>query len=68
MRRPGERFPGTYQGELMKKTTKKLELSKETLRSLEEVALEKVAGGYSVYHCDSWRSCPNMPNTTYNGC
>lgn len=52
----------------MKKKTKKLVLSKQTLRSLEEVALEKVGGGYSVAYCDTWRYCPREPNLSIEGC
>jgi hypothetical protein len=42
------RVPGTYQGEVMKKQTKKLELAKERLQNLENLGdknLELVVGG-----------------------
>ena len=52
----------------MKKQVKKLKLAKETLRSIEEVALEKVAGGYSIKYCDTWRYCPNEPNISIEVC
>ena len=42
----------------MKKTVKKLELSKETIRSLAGVELRKVTGGTDL----SWRSC-GCPHT-----
>jgi hypothetical protein len=44
----------------MKKQTKKLELSRETLRSMDQDALRDVAGANTLqYSCDtiSWRTC-----------
>lgn len=36
---------------MKKKITKKMELSKETLRNLDRADLEKVAGGATVNNC-----------------
>lgn len=55
MRRPGERFPGTYQEIMMKKQSlKKLALAKETVKRLEAGELGHVGGG-------AW-------NTQFDGC
>jgi hypothetical protein len=65
MRGPGA-VPWHYQGDTMKKTPKKLVLAKETVRNLEEMALRKAGGGYSLEascpdaSCVPYR-CPNMP-------
>jgi hypothetical protein len=48
----------------MKKQTKKLVLAKETVRSLQDGALGKVAGGESVSTCDFFsciRYCLDEP-------
>ncbi|HYG64418.1 MAG TPA: class I lanthipeptide [Thermoanaerobaculia bacterium] len=53
----------------MKKQTKKLVLSKETVRDLEASALGKAAGGATVLcTTDPFRFCPNMPNKSYDVC
>ena len=45
---------------MMKKITKKLELSKETLRNLDRADLEKVAGGATAAHCITYTcQCTN---------
>jgi signal transduction histidine kinase len=56
--------PAFDRRDFMKKTArKKLALAKETVRSLEAMALEKVEGGAVISHyCDTWRYCPNEPN------
>jgi hypothetical protein len=50
-----------------KKTTKKLVLSKETVRNLEVVMLGKAAGGWSVFACPTERQsvcdCPSAYQT-----
>ncbi|HEX2222583.1 MAG TPA: class I lanthipeptide [Thermoanaerobaculia bacterium] len=57
----------------MKKRTKKLVLGKETLRSLEAMAIENVAGG-SVYLCfptyynSDCRYCAPEPNKSLEVC
>lgn len=51
---------------MKKKITKKLALSKETLRSLEADALRNAAGGATVDRCVTWRYCPNEPNISVN--
>jgi hypothetical protein len=48
----------------MKKQVKKLALTKETVRSLQDGALEKVAGGESISTCDFFscvRYCLDEP-------
>ena len=47
----------------MKKTVKKLVLTKETVRGLEESGLDKAAGGATVLcTTEPFRYCPRMPN------
>lgn len=55
--------PWHYQGDPMKKTLKKLELAKETLRSLEKAELVNVGGGCATQTCGSCgaRYCLEMP-------
>ena len=48
---------GPKERHAMKKTTKKLSLSRETLRSLEENALQEVAGGVTKIDCSNTGSC-----------
>ncbi|HEY3568948.1 MAG TPA: class I lanthipeptide [Thermoanaerobaculia bacterium] len=47
----------------MKKTAKKLSLSRETLRSLEETALQEVAGGVTKIDCSNTGSCVSTTPT-----
>jgi hypothetical protein len=54
---PGEWVPGLRKGDIMKKQeTKKLTLSRETVRNLEGVALTNVQGGVTVPTSDG-RTC-----------
>jgi hypothetical protein len=50
MSRPGA-SPWHYQGDIMKKTPKKLELAKETLRMLEKSEIRAVVGASNVAEC-----------------
>jgi hypothetical protein len=49
------------------KLSKKLTLSKETLRTLTDQELQRVAGGESMYTCASC-GCPSPPASAKNSC
>lgn len=46
----------------MKKTTKKLVLAKETVRSLDDTTILQAAGGSLTCYISCGSRCPNLPS------